>query len=182
MLEVRSLSVSYGQHRALEDVSIRVDKGEIVGLLGPNGAGKTTSFRMVVGMITPDKGKVVLAGRDVTKMPMYRRARLGIGYLPQEMSIFRGLNVDLGIDNVFGGQVLGQALGLNTTMPLFAFIGVAVTSASAVIFGEPIWDPVQLLSRIDNPAVVLAALLAWLVLKTGVVRLGRAGGRDEAAP
>lgn len=84
----------YGKRRVVSDVSINVKRGEIVGLLGPNGAGKTTSFYMIVGMIKPDGGTVYLDGHDITRLPMYRRARKGIGYLPQEASIFRKLTVE----------------------------------------------------------------------------------------
>jgi lipopolysaccharide export system ATP-binding protein len=84
----------YGKRRVVNDVSIEVKAGEIVGLLGPNGAGKTTSFYMIVGMIRPSAGRIFFAERDITKEPMYKRARVGIGYLPQEPSIFRGLSVE----------------------------------------------------------------------------------------
>ncbi len=84
----------YGNRRVVSDVSINVKRGEVVGLLGPNGAGKTTSFYMITGMIKPDDGMVYLDGHDITNLPMYRRARKGIGYLPQEASIFRKLTVE----------------------------------------------------------------------------------------
>ena len=84
----------YGKRRVVSDVSINVKRGEVVGLLGPNGAGKTTSFYMITGMIKPDDGTVYLDGHDITTLPMYRRARKGIGYLPQEASIFRKLTVE----------------------------------------------------------------------------------------
>jgi lipopolysaccharide export system ATP-binding protein len=84
----------YGKRRVVSDVSIFVGSGEIVGLLGPNGAGKTTTFYMIVGMIRPSAGRIFFGERDITKEPMYRRARAGIGYLPQEPSIFRGLSVE----------------------------------------------------------------------------------------
>ncbi len=84
----------YGRRRVVDGVSIEVRGGEVVGLLGPNGAGKTTTFYMIVGMIRPTRGRVFLGDVDVTHMPMYRRARTGIGYLPQEPSIFRGLSVE----------------------------------------------------------------------------------------
>ena len=84
----------YGKRRVVSDVSITVSRGEVVGLLGPNGAGKTTCFYMIVGMIKPDGGSVFLDGDDITGLPMYRRARKGIGYLPQEASIFRKLTVE----------------------------------------------------------------------------------------
>jgi lipopolysaccharide export system ATP-binding protein len=88
---------SFGKRQVVKGVSIAVGKGESVGLLGPNGAGKTTVFYMITGLIKPDNGKVVIEGRDVTRLPMYQRARLGIGYLPQEASIFRGLTVEQNI-------------------------------------------------------------------------------------
>jgi lipopolysaccharide export system ATP-binding protein len=94
LLEVHHLRKAYKTRRVVEDVSISVRRGEAVGLLGPNGAGKTTLFYMITGLIRPDEGTIELDGHDVTRLPMYRRARLGIGYLPQEASIFRGLSVE----------------------------------------------------------------------------------------
>ena len=87
----------YGGRQVVSDVSIRVSQGEIVGLLGPNGAGKTTSFYMIVGMVRPESGHIFLDDIEMTDKPMYKRARLGIGYLPQEASIFRKLSVE---DNI----------------------------------------------------------------------------------
>ena len=87
----------YRNRSVVDGVSIEVSQGEIVGLLGPNGAGKTTSFYMIVGLVRPDEGKVFLDGTDITKLPMYKRAQLGIGYLPQEVSVFRKLSVE---DNI----------------------------------------------------------------------------------
>jgi len=83
----------YGHRKIVDDVEIEINPGEIVGLLGPNGAGKTTTFYMIVGLLRPDKGKIFLEGRDITELPMYKRAREGIGYLSQEPSIFRRLTV-----------------------------------------------------------------------------------------
>jgi lipopolysaccharide export system ATP-binding protein len=91
---------SFGGRRVVNDVSIGLRRGEAVGLLGPNGAGKTTAFYMIVGLIKADAGQIILDGHDVTGLPMYRRARLGIGYLPQEPSIFRGLTVENNIRSV----------------------------------------------------------------------------------
>jgi lipopolysaccharide export system ATP-binding protein len=92
-LVVKSLSKSYKRRPVLRDVSLQLRRGEVVALLGPNGAGKTTCFYSVAGLVPPDTGTVTVDGRDATWLPMYRRAKLGIGYLPQEASIFRGLNV-----------------------------------------------------------------------------------------
>jgi lipopolysaccharide export system ATP-binding protein len=96
-LAVRSLVKSFKKRPVVRGVSLQVRRGEAVGLLGPNGAGKTTVFYMITGLIPADEGTIEIDGRDVTKLPMYRRARLGIGYLPQEASIFRGLSVE---DNI----------------------------------------------------------------------------------
>jgi lipopolysaccharide export system ATP-binding protein len=93
-LETVDISKSYRGRRVVNDVSVHVSRGEIVGLLGPNGAGKTTSFYMVVGLISPDSGKVLLDGIDLTGMPMFQRAQHGISYLPQEASVFRKLSVE----------------------------------------------------------------------------------------
>ncbi|MBV9827397.1 MAG: LPS export ABC transporter ATP-binding protein [Alphaproteobacteria bacterium] len=90
----RGLGKSFRRRPVLRDVSVSVQRGEVVGLLGPNGAGKTTCFYIITGLIAADTGAVELDGQDITELPMYRRARLGIGYLPQEASIFRGLTVE----------------------------------------------------------------------------------------
>lgn len=92
-LEAKRLEKSYKGRKVVRGVSLQVKPGEVVGLLGPNGAGKTTTFYMVVGLVRPDQGRVVLDGTDITRMPMYMRARSGIGYLPQEASVFRKLTV-----------------------------------------------------------------------------------------
>jgi lipopolysaccharide export system ATP-binding protein len=97
LLSTEKLVKEYKQRRVVNGVSITVGAGEIVGLLGPNGAGKTTSFNMVVGVVKPDEGKVNFLGRDITNLPMHQRARLGIGYLTQEPSIFRKLTVEQNI-------------------------------------------------------------------------------------
>jgi len=96
-LKVTNLGKSYRRRRIIHDVSLNLNRGEVVALLGPNGAGKTTCFYAIAGLVTPETGRVVVDGNDVTLLPMYRRARLGIGYLPQEASIFRGLSVE---DNI----------------------------------------------------------------------------------
>jgi len=96
-LAVHGVEKSYGNRKVVRGVSLYVRRGEAVGLLGPNGAGKTTVFYMITGLIKADRGRIYLDGYDVTALPMYQRARLGIGYLPQEASIFRGLNVEQNI-------------------------------------------------------------------------------------
>src|SRR5690348_171375 len=96
-LEVRSIAKSYDKRAVLHDVSLDVHRGEVVGLLGPNGAGKTTCFYSVMGLVRPDSGRIFLDGEDITELPMYRRAILGLGYLPQETSIFRGMTVEQNI-------------------------------------------------------------------------------------
>jgi lipopolysaccharide export system ATP-binding protein len=93
MLEVRQLEKNYGRKFVVHDVNFSVGRGEIVGLLGPNGAGKTTTFHMVVGLLRPSRGSILFDGREISHFPIYRRARAGIGYLPQEPSIFRRLTV-----------------------------------------------------------------------------------------
>ena len=96
-LEVISIAKSYDKRAVLTDISLSVGKGEVLGLLGPNGAGKTTCFYSIMGLVRPDSGRILMDGVDVTNLPMYRRAILGLGYLPQETSIFRGLTVEQNI-------------------------------------------------------------------------------------
>ncbi|HEX4171570.1 MAG TPA: LPS export ABC transporter ATP-binding protein [Acetobacteraceae bacterium] len=93
-LAVRGVGKTYKKRPVVRNVTIQLRRGEAVGLLGPNGAGKTTTFYMIVGLVKPETGSISLDGTDITSLPMYRRARLGIGYLPQEASVFRGLNVE----------------------------------------------------------------------------------------
>jgi len=96
-LQIRSLRKSYKKRPVIRDVSMELHRGEVVALLGPNGSGKTTCFYSIAGLVMPEGGQVLIDGKDVTALPMYRRARLGIGYLPQEVSIFRGLSAE---DNI----------------------------------------------------------------------------------
>ncbi len=96
-LHTNNISKSYRGRKVVKGVTIEVKQGEIVGLLGPNGAGKTTSFYMIVGLVSPEEGQVYLDDRDITKLPMYKRSQLGVGYLPQEVSVFRKLSVE---DNI----------------------------------------------------------------------------------
>ncbi|QTN37027.1 LPS export ABC transporter ATP-binding protein [Cognatishimia activa] len=96
-LQVRNLRKSYRKRVVIRDVNIELNRGEVVALLGPNGSGKTTSFYAIAGLVMPEGGSVMIDGHDASRLPMYRRAKMGIGYLPQEMSIFRGLSVE---DNI----------------------------------------------------------------------------------
>lgn len=105
-IQVRNLVKIYGERHVVNDVSLAVEQGTIVGLLGPNGAGKTTTFYMIVGLERPDGGQVLVDGVDITALPMYQRARNGLSYLPQEASIFRGLSVE---DNLLGVLELTEA-------------------------------------------------------------------------
>ncbi len=117
-LRTLNLTKSYGGRTVLRDVSLSVTSGEVVGLLGPNGAGKTTTFYLVVGLTAPDQGHVTLNGEDVTDDPMYLRARKGIGYLPQEPSIFRGLTVEQNILAILETLGLSRAARRNRVREL----------------------------------------------------------------
>jgi len=106
VLRTENLSKVFKKRRVVKDASIMISQGEIVGLLGPNGAGKTTTFRMVVGLLAPERGEILLGTQRITKIPMYRRARLGINYLPQEPSIFQKMTVEKNIMSIL--QTLGH--------------------------------------------------------------------------
>lgn len=106
LLETLGLCKSFGRKQAVKEVNLKVAAGEVVGLLGRNGAGKTTTFKMIVGHLRPNAGQVAFDGRDVTRLPMYRRARLGIGYLPQEPSVFRNMSAEQNL------RVACEAVGL----------------------------------------------------------------------
>ena len=111
ILEVRGLVKYYGRRKVVDGVTFEVNLGEVVGLLGPNGAGKTTSFRMTTGQITPMGGQVLLTGKDVTFQPMYKRTRLGMGYLSQETSVFRKLTVEQNILAILEAMPACRSLG-----------------------------------------------------------------------
>lgn len=115
ILEVQGLIKYYGSRKVVDGVSFKVDIGEVVGLLGPNGAGKTTSFRMTTGQVTPNGGKVTFDGKDVTTLPMFKRARLGMGYLAQETSVFRKLSVEQNIHAILEAQPIHRTLGRKLT-------------------------------------------------------------------
>ncbi|ABC20816.1 LPS export ABC transporter ATP-binding protein [Rhodospirillum rubrum] len=133
------LGKRFKKRRVLRDVSLSVQRGEAVGLLGPNGAGKTTCFYCVTGLITPDEGSIYLDGADVTTLPMYRRARLGIGYLPQEASIFRGLSVEqnvLGVLEVVEPDPEIRREELETLLSEFSIAHLRHSPAMALSGGE----------------------------------------------
>lgn len=115
-LEARGLQKSYGSRKVVKDVSLAVFKGEVVGLLGPNGAGKTTSFYMLVGLLRSDAGQILLDGQAIEGLPIHRRARLGLGYLPQEASIFRKLSVAENVRAVLELQVDAKGKALSSEM------------------------------------------------------------------
>ncbi len=106
ILKAHSLSKRYGKRTVIRDISLDIKQGEVVGLLGPNGAGKTTCFYMIVGLVDATAGNIFIDDLDITKMPMYQRARLGLGYLPQEASIFRGMSVE---DNIYSILEVAEA-------------------------------------------------------------------------
>ncbi len=110
ILRTERLLKIYGRRAVVNGVDIQLGKGEIVGLLGPNGAGKTTSFYMIAGLVRPDGGRVTFQGEDVTSLPMFRRARMGMGYLPQEESIFRKLSVEDNLLAILETQPLSKKI------------------------------------------------------------------------
>lgn len=138
-LEVRSIAKSYDKRAVLHDVSLTVSRGEVVGLLGPNGAGKTTSFYSVMGLVRPDSGRIILDGQDITHLPMYRRAILGLGYLPQETSIFRGLTVEQNIISVLEiaePDAAAREARLEQLLDEFGLTGLRASPAMALSGGE----------------------------------------------
>jgi lipopolysaccharide export system ATP-binding protein len=138
-LQVISIAKSYDKRVVLADVSLEVGHGEVVGLLGPNGAGKTTCFYSIMGLVKPDSGRVMLEGVDITGLPMYRRAILGLGYLPQETSIFRGMTVEENIRSVLELAEPNKALRaekLETLLGEFGLTRLRTSPAMALSGGE----------------------------------------------
>jgi lipopolysaccharide export system ATP-binding protein len=138
-LEVRSIAKTYDRRAVLHDVSLDVHQGEVVGLLGPNGAGKTTCFYSVMGLVKPDSGRIFLDGEDITDLPMYRRAILGLGYLPQETSIFRGLSVEeniLSVLEVSEPDAGARRARLEKLLDEFGLAGLRESPAMALSGGE----------------------------------------------
>jgi lipopolysaccharide export system ATP-binding protein len=130
-LRTRDLTKSYGGRTVVRGVNLEIASGEVIGLLGPNGAGKTTTFSMVVGLTPPDSGRVLLDGTDVTDDPMYIRARKGIGYLPQEPSIFRGLTVEQNINAILETLDLSGVQRRTRLRELLAELGLTPLAKAA---------------------------------------------------
>lgn len=138
-LEVRSIAKAYDRRAVLHDVSLDVHRGEVVGLLGPNGAGKTTCFYSVMGLVKPDSGRIFLDAEDITDLPMYRRSILGLGYLPQETSIFRGLTVEdniLAVLEVSEHDPHARRERLERLLDEFGLTGLRESAAMALSGGE----------------------------------------------
>jgi lipopolysaccharide export system ATP-binding protein len=138
-LQVISIAKSYDKRVVLADVSLSVGEGEVVGLLGPNGAGKTTCFYSIMGLVKPDAGRIILEGVDITGLPMYRRAILGLGYLPQETSIFRGMTVEqniLAVLELAEPDKAARAEKLETLLGEFGLTRLRSSPAMALSGGE----------------------------------------------
>jgi lipopolysaccharide export system ATP-binding protein len=138
-LTARAVGKTYKGRPVVRNVTVTLGRGEAVGLLGPNGAGKTTTFYMIVGLVKPDTGAISLDGADITKLPMYRRARLGIGYLPQEASVFRGLNVEQNVMaalEVIEPDVATRDMMLDELLAEFGISHLRRTPALALSGGE----------------------------------------------
>jgi len=138
-LSVVSIAKSYDKRVVLSDVSLTVGRGEVVGLLGPNGAGKTTCFYSIMGLVKPDAGRIELDGQDITNLPMYRRAIMGLGYLPQETSIFRGLTVEQNIQAVLElaePDKSARAARLEKLLDEFGLTRLRTSAAMALSGGE----------------------------------------------
>ena len=138
-LEVVSNAKSYDKRAVLTDISLSVAKGEVLGLLGPNGAGKTTCFYSIMGLVRPDSGRILLDGVDITRLPMYRRAILGLGYLPQETSIFRGMTVEQNINTVLElvePDKATRAAELDRLLDEFGLTRLRTSAAMALSGGE----------------------------------------------
>ena len=138
-LVVTNLGKSFQKKPVVRSVSLQIQRGEAVGLLGPNGAGKTTCFYMISGLITPDYGKVLLNNQDITKLPIYKRARAGIGYLPQEISIFRGMTVEQNIRAILALHISDRnqrEIHLDELLAEFSLTHLRRTSSLALSGGE----------------------------------------------
>ncbi len=138
-LVVTNLGKSFNKRPVVRSISLEIQRGEAVGLLGPNGAGKTTCFNMISGLITPDYGKILLNNKDITKMPIYKRSRAGIGYLPQEISIFRGMTVEQNIRAILALHIsdrIEREINLDELLAEFSLTHLRRTSSLALSGGE----------------------------------------------
>ena len=138
-LVVTNLGKSFNKRPVVRSISLEIQRGEAVGLLGPNGAGKTTCFYMISGLITPDYGKILLNNKDITKMPIYKRSRAGIGYLPQEISIFRGMTVEQNIRAILALNIsdrIEREINLDELLAEFSLTHLRRTSSLALSGGE----------------------------------------------
>ena len=138
-LVVTNLGKSFNKRPVVRSISLEIQRGEAVGLLGPNGAGKTTCFYMISGLITPDYGKILLNNKDITKMPIYKRSRAGIGYLPQEVSIFRGMTVEQNIRAILALHIsdrIEREINLDELLAEFSLTHLRRTSSLALSGGE----------------------------------------------
>ncbi len=135
-LEGKGMSISFKKRRVVNNISVKVSSGEVIGLLGPNGAGKTTTFHMILGIHRPESGKILLNGTDITRFPVYMRARSGIGFLPQEPSVFRGMSV---IDNIYAvleHRKEKTAVDIDTVLGEMGLSGLRHRKASYLSGGE----------------------------------------------
>ena len=138
-LVVTNLGKSFNKKPVVRSISLEIQRGEAVGLLGPNGAGKTTCFYMISGLIIPDYGKILLNNKDITKMPIYKRSRAGIGYLPQEISIFRGMTVEQNIRAILALHIsdrIEREINLDELLAEFSLTHLRRTSSIALSGGE----------------------------------------------
>ena len=138
-LTINSVGKSFKKRPIVRGVSLKIQRGEAVGLLGPNGAGKTTCFYMISGLISPDYGKILLDGKDITDLPIYKRAKAGIGYLPQEISIFRGMTVEQNIQSILAlnsSSRIEKETSLEELLAEFSLTHLRRTSSLALSGGE----------------------------------------------
>ena len=138
-LTINSVGKSFKKRPIVRGVSLKIQRGEAVGLLGPNGAGKTTCFYMISGLISPDYGKILLDGKDITDLPIYKRAKAGIGYLPQEISIFRGMTVEQNIQSILAlnsSSRIEKEASLEELLAEFSLTHLRRTSSLALSGGE----------------------------------------------
>ena len=138
-LTINSVGKSFKKRPIVRGVSLKIQRGEAVGLLGPNGAGKTTCFYMISGLISPDYGKILLDGKDITDLPIYKRAKSGIGYLPQEISIFRGMTVEQNIQSILAlnsSSRIEKETSLEELLAEFSLTHLRRTSSLALSGGE----------------------------------------------